>query len=212
VKKILVVWFVCAFATLLVPQFVRAESLPPHPVRSELVGIDLANCRWDNGTILTPELCEKLRVSELKKQEAKAIKEKMRAEFEEQRRLKAEIVKEAAAATAERNRIAFEQREQDEADRRAALKKKQDAEDAESDRQERIYAKKAADSINAKKQVCGDDFSSPKIGMTIERAQQCVAKFKLISQLNRADGVISMYSGGGYYLHVMNGKIVSWQR
>lgn len=60
------------------------------------------------------------------------------------------------------------------------------------------------------KDKCGADYRQPKVGMTLARAQECVAKFAMTSQINRADGVVSTYSGRGMYLHVMGDKVIAW--
>jgi hypothetical protein len=100
-----------------------------------------------------------------------------------------------------------EQREE-EASRQAA----NEAEEKEYERQEQIKEQKIAAQIKARKVACGDDYGTPRIGMSLERAQQCVGKFTLVSQLNKADGIVSTYEAGSMYLHVMDKKIVAWGR
>lgn len=69
---------------------------------------------------------------------------------------------------------------------------------------------KAASREAALKASCGTDYKAPRIGMSIDRAQQCVTVMRVTGQLNRADGVITTYQGGGAYFHVMDGRIVAW--
>lgn len=57
---------------------------------------------------------------------------------------------------------------------------------------------------------CGADFRRPAIGQSIERFRLCVAEVELIGQINRADGVVSIYEGAGYTVHGMKGKVVAW--
>lgn len=94
----------------------------------------------------------------------------------------------------------------------ARRKKKYEAEAADDERRERIAAKKQAQMIEEKKALCGDDYGQARIGMTLVRAQQCVGKFKLRSEVNRADGILSTYVSDSTYIYVMNGRIVSWSR
>lgn len=62
----------------------------------------------------------------------------------------------------------------------------------------------------AKKKACGKDYRKVRVGMTLSRVEQCFAKFRLMSQINRADGVMSIYEYGGGYVHVIDGRVVAW--
>lgn len=173
---------------------------------------DLENCLYKTGIRMDPRVCAALRRSEqrdmeIKKRQAEQLEESRRVYEESRAASKAKELEE----NKERERIYAERSARDQAERETQ-KKRDDAERAKEDRQERAQEKKQADIVNAKKQVCGDDYGAPKIGMTLGRAQQCVSKFRLTSQVNRADGVVSMYNGGGFYLHVMDGRIVAWTR
>lgn len=118
-------------------------------------------------------------------------------------------------AQAEENRKLEEQREREFQARQAARSSEQQQHKremelqklAEEKNQERLYAK-----MVLRKKVCGSDFGTPHIGMTLERAQQCVGNFKLNGQINRVDGIISTYWAGNLYANVINGKIVAWGR
>lgn len=66
--------------------------------------------------------------------------------------------------------------------------------------------------VRAKAQkACGEDFGVPRVGMTLERAKQCLGYAKLVGQVNRADGVASVYTNGRVQLVVMDGKVVAWK-
>ena len=90
--------------------------------------------------------------------------------------------------------------------RQAAYKRQSEADD-------RAYAateRKAVANAEARKVKCGADYKAPRIGMTVDRVNECVTVVKLKGQINRADGVVSTFIGGGAYFHAMDGKIVSW--
>lgn len=79
---------------------------------------------------------------------------------------------------------------------------------------ERTEASRERDAVAKKKATCGDDYLAPKIGMSIERAKQCVSpSLRVFGQVNRADGVVTIYrTGSGATFHAMNGVIVAWNR
>lgn len=176
--------------------------------QAHAAGEDLVNCRWENGEVIKPPFCQKLR--ELAVRDARQIQrqgqrdaENLRIEEErkEQARIRQAAEKQRWNAAEEERRLQAE-----------ASQKRMAAESAAEEKQERIQAKKNADVVAAQKAQCGDDYRAPRIGMTLARAQQCVAKLRLTSEINRADGVVSTYTSGGMYLHVMQGKVVSWGR
>jgi hypothetical protein len=82
----------------------------------------------------------------------------------------------------------------------------------EEDARERASARAAAAEESRIKAMCGDDYRTPNVGMTLSRLQQCVGKPILRGQLNRADGIVSTYTIGRTVLHVMEGKVISWNR
>lgn len=132
----------------------------------------------------------------------KRQQEEARAEDEERRKAEQAIQdqrKQTAAADREK-----QQQEQ------AAQEKSRQKQSDEDDRRQAIADRQAAAKAASVKTKCGDDYKSPKIGMRLERVQECVVAVKLRSQLNRADGVVSTYEGGNAYFHIMDGRIVSW--
>lgn len=87
-----------------------------------------------------------------------------------------------------------------------------DAEVAEEQRAEAVATRKAQARASARQVACGSDYLNPQIGMSIQRAQQCVGTFKVSAQINRADGIVTTYQGARTYLHVMDGRVISWGR
>lgn len=94
----------------------------------------------------------------------------------------------------------------------AAEKAEREKQEAADERAERAEQKRQAAAVADMKARCGGDYKSPSIGMRIERAQECVAPVKLVSQINRADGVVSTYRSGSLTLHVMSGRVMAWDR
>lgn len=139
-----------------------------------------------------------------------------------QERTNAEMLKKAQQASigheAERQaKREEEQRQSDlkyqqylaERERKMAEMKKE----REDDERTEIQAKKRRDVETADlKKRCGIDYKTPAIGMRIERVQECVAPVKLISQINRSDGVVSTYRAGQITVHVMSGRVMAWDR
>lgn len=85
-----------------------------------------------------------------------------------------------------------------------------EAEEAAEEKRERIAQKKRDAQISDQKARCGDDYKTPRIGMTVDRIRDCVAPVKLTSQINRADGVASVYVYGSLWANVMGGKVIAW--
>lgn len=115
----------------------------------------------------------------------------------------------------EEQRRLREQREKEDAERQAKSQEEQRQYERDREREEREeqrqQAKLKADRAARMKQ-CGDDFGSPRIGMSLARAKECVGNFRLVSEVNRADGVVSTYRTGSMYIHVMGGRISAWGR
>lgn len=167
--------------------------------------IDLINCRFGNGIAVPEDECLVMRrfqaTEDAKAAQDKAFRDRINAQYE-------------ADLAAERTK-----REQDQ-EANAAARARQDAAQladqrkwqTKADADEKAYALGEAKATAAAKAKCGADYKAPRIGMPITRAQECVTSMRVTAQLNRADGVVTTYQGGGAYFHVMNGLIVSWGR
>lgn len=94
----------------------------------------------------------------------------------------------------------------------AAEKAAQEAEEARWEREDRAAKEARNDKISAMKARCGSDYKNPKIGMSIERVKDCVAPVRITGQVNRADGVASVYSYGALWFNVMEGRVVAWSK
>jgi hypothetical protein len=170
---------------------------------------DLVNCIYKStGIAMDPKICEGMRRYEAQKI-ADAERYKKIAEEDRARAAQAQAEYDAAKAVEQQKREVTHQEwvKKNEA-QKAELQREQDASDREYAAEEKAVALAEA----KRKTTCGDDYKNLQIGMAISRAQQCVSAFKLVGQLNRADGVVSTYRSGYVYAHVMNGRIVSWSK
>jgi hypothetical protein len=170
--------------------------------------VDLVACTRDGQPI--PEVfCNSLRRAEEDKQWR--LNEPARQASAAQR------AQEAAALKAESDRVQ-RQRDEETAQQVAAAEKRQqdrivwDAENLRKQRAELDRMQRSDENVRAKAQkACGEDFGVPRVGMTLDRAKQCLGYAKLVGQVNRADGVASVYTNGRVQLFVMENKVVAWQ-
>lgn len=169
---------------------------------------DLDACMFSNGRPMHPKTCESLR----KRAEQEVVEQARRKERQELYQQELKVLQEKRQAEEQEKQ---RQREQQQAEWQA----RRDAEKAlalkaqEDQRAWEVASEKAAANRTAeRKTACGDDYKNLQIGMTVNQMQQCVAPFKLVGQLNRADGVVSTYRSGSVYAHVMSGRVVSWSK
>lgn len=180
----------------------------PVAASAQLFGDSKVDCPYLVGVKLTPEACEKMRLSQereaarLAKQ--KADREKAEADYEAaEGRRQREIREREAQAQVEADRVAQRQKEED-----AARAK----ESAEADRQQAIADRNYAAMMRDRKAECGKDFGRPRVGMSFERAQHCVGGFALFGQIAAPGGTVSQYRSGPTYINVQGGVIVHWTR
>jgi preprotein translocase subunit SecD len=131
------------------------------------------------------------------------------------------MAKQAELAEQQRQVEAAEKAKRDEAyaKQREAEEQQRLAQEAADEREyqlelkrERAASAKQQKQVAEKRAICGDDYQNPKIGMSLARLNQCVAKVKLVSQINRADGVVSTYQSGNLTVHAMDNLVISWNR
>lgn len=170
--------------------------------------LDLSTCTFANGVKVPDDECAVYRKLEEQKKALADQREKQRLEaveaearFQQERQQAAQEMRRKHEAALKRQQEEFEKRQQEYEAQRAI-------EDREYEQaQRRARAAEAAAKAN-----CGDDFKSPRVGMTIQRAKQCVGRFKMVAQINRADGVVTTYRGNAGTLHVMQGVVIAWSR
>lgn len=165
---------------------------------------DLANCVYSNGVKIPADECAAFNAAEDRKKAFAAKAEASRVE-----NARVESQREADRA-AEQARLKSEYAARKQADELALAKRQQEF--------EREQAVQTANDRRAEarrtqvKQMCGADYMTPSIGMSIGRAKECLGRMKLTGQINRKDGVVSTYVGATGYLHVMDGRVVAWGR
>lgn len=196
------------------------------PLAALAGGEDLATCRWPNGDEIKPQVCEYLRAAAARDQARADEERRVRAEERDrqaaQRDADAKATAEARAAQQRDNEqraaaAAAARASQADADRvtRARFEAEEQARKAavekvvqEAERQE---AREQA-SMAARKKACGADFGQLRVGMSVERAQQCFAPFRLVGEMAMPGGNVATYRSGWALLTVRNGQIVSYQR
>jgi hypothetical protein len=159
---------------------------------------------------LLPDECAFYQRDNERREAEKAAQEVRRRQARQDDEESQRSIKEAAEKKQTQWAEAMGKARAEEAERHAALTRQRDAEDRAYVAAERKAAGVAAAGAAALKSKCGEDYKSPKIGMSIDRVRACVTQVKLKGQLNRADGVVSTFVGGNAYFHVMEGRIISW--
>jgi hypothetical protein len=105
-------------------------------------------------------------------------------------------------------------RERQEADRTEAYRRADEVREKarleELARTDPERAKRSAERTDSRKKTCGDDYRAPRVGMTLERAMQCVGQFRLATQSSRSGGVLSVYHADGVFIEEYGGKVVAW--
>lgn len=172
------------------------------------VGYDLRTCMFSNGLPMHPIACESLK-KKAAEEAANAQRYDERQAVNRARQAEQQAIADAKEQELQRQREAQQAKWKAERDEEQAMGLKAQQEQIQW---EKATAKAASARVAKQKSACGEDYRSPRIGMTISRAKECVADFRLQGQINRADGVVSTYTAGRMYLHVMDGKIVSWGR
>lgn len=165
---------------------------------------DLVNCRWKaTGEPIGTKLCNEFR--------AEVDRDR---KYAEERRIRLESQREESARRTlkrqqEQRAISEETRQKWEAQRQAEQEASK-RETEEYERRDRAARKLADAREQAIKDKCGADYRQAKIGMSITRAQECVGKFRMTNQINRADGIVSTYQTAGMYINVMDDRIIAW--
>ena len=169
---------------------------------------DLQTCMFNNGLPMHQKSCESLKKRDAQNAEqARRYNERQAANRLVQDEQRAQAEAKQQEVQREQKLKQAEWKAEKDADHAMGLKAQQ-----EQIQWEKATAKAASDRTAKQKSICGEDYRSPRVGMTLVRAKECVAEFKLKGQINRADGVVSTYMAGQTYLHVMDGQIVSWGR
>lgn len=63
-----------------------------------------------------------------------------------------------------------------------------------------------------KKRRCGKDFMALRIGMTLDRLEQCYEEPAFVTETVGKGGRVETYRGTFYFIHVRNGRVVGYTR
>jgi hypothetical protein len=184
-----------ALATILIVFYAAAFADEP----------DLVNCRFSTGIKMEPDECalyQKLEADKKAKhdQEQTALRQIIEADAQRQ------------AQEREARRQASEEAAQRSAQLDAARKKEYDATMAAIEKEDADYERGVQAQAKARKAACGTDYLKPQIGMSIQRAQQCVGRFTYAGTTHTAQGNIATYLSRSTRLDVVNDKIMAWTR
>jgi hypothetical protein len=170
-----------------------------------MAGTDLEACTRD-GAPIPDAFCRSLREADATAKRHQAPAENSPASLQRAREALT-----AARAEQQRQREADKQRA---AEARAAAAVEEDYWKGQS---KALQASLQASERAAERQeatarkVCGADYGMPRIGMPLARARSCLGDTRLVGQVNRDDGVASVYTNGRVQLYVMADKVVAWQ-
>lgn len=63
-----------------------------------------------------------------------------------------------------------------------------------------------------KKRKCGKDFMVLRVGMTLERIEQCYEEPAYVTETVGKGGVVETYRGTFYFIYVQNGRVIGYTR
>lgn len=168
----------------------------------------LANCTYKTGVRMPPDECVLFQKAEAEKERRAAQQATL---LEENRRIEAEYNR-ARAVEQARQLEAHKLRQQQDAEEIAQRQAAYERQRQQEERQETARERARSNEVASRKKACGEDYLQPRIGMTVERARQCLGAIYVTGQINRVDGVVTSYAGRGIHLHVMKGQIIAWGR
>jgi len=66
--------------------------------------------------------------------------------------------------------------------------------------------------VQAKEKTCGKDYGELRVGMSVKRFEQCNEAVTLETEKVEKGGATQIYASTFYWIHVRNGKVVSYTR
>lgn len=169
---------------------------------------DLQNCRWPKGEAMNPHVCKLLRDRAADEAAARERQRLADEEFDRQRAQAEQLESERKAREQAESEARYQAAKAEDERRQQLARQEADRLQREDDR----AAAKQAAANSARKARCGADYLTPSVGMTLARASDCVAPFKLRSQVATAAGVVSTYEAGRIVITVRAGIVDSWFR
>ena len=160
-------------------------------------GEDLGNCLTRDGVRIEQNVCEILR----KEKSVEDAHQKRQAEYLDQSRHQqaerdAEKAKKQAIVDAEdRKRVAELARQE-----------------AENKRYRDQVARDEAKEESAKKRKCGKDFMALRVGMALDRFEECHEALSHVTDTVSKDGKVETYRSTFYLINAKDGRIVSYTK
>lgn len=163
---------------------------------------DTVNCKWRDGRDMSQSDCEFFR-----KRKAEDEAEQARyLQYEQERRQQWQQEQEALQRKAE-------ERKARDAELAAAAKRKIDqdlAEQRKAVEERRLQEEKEE---VARKKKCGKDFNALRIGLSIDRYEECSwGGLVYLTETVTGSGVVEIYRSPFYIIHARDGRIVSFTR
>lgn len=78
--------------------------------------------------------------------------------------------------------------------------------------EQKTYEQVQRDEEAVVKKKCGKDFGKLRVGMTLDRYEECTEPVDFITETVSKSGVVETYRGMFWLIQVQNGKIVSYTR
>jgi hypothetical protein len=186
-------------------------------------GEDLVNCLHNNGNAMNPLDCELQRKIAAEDKAKEDVYQKQRdADEAASKRRRADYDSGANLETCHWNtgteigeKFCEKLRKDQQEKERDAQHVRETAEaeikrQKESDAIGRAFQLEQARELAAQKRKCGKDYRTIRIGMTIERLDECTAGASYVNETVTQDGVIETYRTRSSYVNVKNGKIISY--
>lgn len=167
-------------------------------------GEDLENCLYKNGVHIEFRVCELLKAE--KAQDDLRIKRQ------------ADGAEELAALYKQRevDRIEYQAKK---AQEQAIVEEKEKKRIAEMAHQEAVnkrnreqMARDEEKEEAVKKRKCGKDYMALRVGMTLERIDQCYEEPAYVTDTVSKGSVVETYRGTFYFIYVQNGRVIGYTR
>lgn len=167
---------------------------------------DLINCIRMNGTSMDAETCRLYRKADprvYKRQLWEASPEGQAVKKAEEDRIAREKAERAAKAEEERKKNLAAAQE---------WKRRDDAEQAKIRRNWKETEEKYESAMRKQEKACGRDYQNPRIGMSYERAEQCLGVLSFHGEILAERGPTDVYKSQWYIVHFRGGKLVAAAR
>lgn len=77
---------------------------------------------------------------------------------------------------------------------------------------DKLYAPGYKEEIAAMKRKCGKDYEQLRVGMTLDRFEECNGATSYVTETVGKGGVVETWQSTFYWIHVQSGRIVGYTR